>query len=160
MATGFANAADQDCEDLTFRLSYPDDSTTGARESETLAAMWSEVGVAVEIQVLDPDALTAVCCPNFDYDVIMWGWGMDPDPMFLLSIATCDAIEPGTNETGYCNPEYDELYNAQAVETDFDTRVGIVLQMQEILLEDAPLHHSVLLPQHPGLPYRPVPGLA
>ena len=45
-----------------------------------LQGIWDQVGVAVQIQGLDPDTLTSVCCPAFDYDVIIWGWGSDPDP--------------------------------------------------------------------------------
>ncbi len=129
---------DQDCENLTFRLNYPSDATTGAAESELLQEMWSDVGVQLQVQVLDPDALTAVCCPAFDYDVIMWGWGSDPDPAFLLGVGLCAEIPTGFSETGYCDPEYDELYDAQAVETDRDARVELIHQMQEKLVEDVP----------------------
>ena len=129
---------DQDCENLTFRLNYPADATTGAAESELLGEMWAEVGVQLQVQVLDPDALTAVCCPAFDYDVIMWGWGSDPDPAFLLGVGLCSEIPTGFSETGYCNPEYDELYDAQAVETDRDARVDLIHQMQQVLVDDVP----------------------
>jgi len=130
--------ADQDCETLTFRLNYPADATTGAAESELLGEMWADVGVQLQVQVLDPDALTAVCCPAFDYDVIMWGWGSDPDPAFLLGVGLCSEIPTGFSETGYCNPEYDDLYDAQAVETDRDARVDLIHQMQQMLVDDVP----------------------
>ena len=94
--------------------------------------------MAVTVQVLDPDALTAVCCPAFDFDVIMWGWGSDPDPAFLLGVALCREIPSGFSETGYCNPEYDALYDAQAVETDPAARVELIHQMQQILMDDLP----------------------
>lgn len=129
---------DQDCETLTFRLNYPSDATTGAAESELLTDMWAEVGVRLEVQVLDPDALTSVCCPAFDFDVMMWGWGSDPDPAFLLGVGLCSEIPTGFNETGYCNPEYDALYDVQAIETDTDARVQIIHEMQEILVADVP----------------------
>jgi peptide/nickel transport system substrate-binding protein len=129
---------DQDCEDLTFRLSFPDDSDSGPREAELIQAQWEEVGVAVEITTLDADTLTSICCPAFDYDVIMWGWGPDPDPSFLLGVTLCDNIENGFNETGYCNPDYDDLFEQQATEPDHEARVEIIHQMQEILLEDVP----------------------
>jgi peptide/nickel transport system substrate-binding protein len=129
---------DQDCDTLTFRLNFPDDSDTAPREAELIDAMWGEIGVDLTIQALDPDTLTSVCCPAFDYDVILWGWGSDPDPQFLLGVTLCSSIESGFNETGYCNPEYDELYDAQAIEPDHDARVEIVHQMQEILVEDSP----------------------
>jgi peptide/nickel transport system substrate-binding protein len=132
--------ADQDCPtgDLTFRFHYADDIDTAPREAEMLQAMWSEIGVAIEIQGLDPDTLTSICCPTFDYDIMMWGWGSDPDPAFLLGVGLCSEIETGFSETGYCNPEYDELYDAQAVEQDHDARVELIHQMQQILVDDVP----------------------
>jgi peptide/nickel transport system substrate-binding protein len=132
--------ADQDCPtgDLTFRFMYPTDSDTGARESELIGDMWAEVGVKVEIQGLEPNTLTSVCCPTFDYDVIRWGWGSDPDPAFLLGVALCDEITTGFSETGYCNPEFDDLYAQQGIETDHDARVDQIHQMQQILMDDVP----------------------
>lgn len=130
--------ATQDCDDLTLRLNYPNDATSGPRESDLIKSMWADVGVNVVIQALDPDTLTSVCCPTFDYDVIMWGWGSDPDPAFLLGVALCSEIDTGFSESGYCNPKYDELYDAQAVATDVDERVDIIHRMQQILMDDVP----------------------
>jgi peptide/nickel transport system substrate-binding protein len=130
--------ADQDCETLTFRFNYADDIDTAPREAELLSEMWREIGVAIEIQGLDPDTLTSVCCPAFDYDVMLWGWGSDPDPGFLLGVALCSEIPSGFSETGYCNPAYDELYDAQSLELDRDARVGLIHDMQQILIDDVP----------------------
>lgn len=126
----------QACDDLTFRFNYPNDIDTGAREAELLDAMWGEIGVNLEIIALEPDALTAVCCPAFDYDVILWGWGSDPDPQFLMSVTTCAEVETGTSETGYCNPEYDEIYNASSIETDSETRIQMIHELQQIVLDE------------------------
>lgn len=129
---------EQDCENLTFRINYPNDSDTAPREMELVAGWWSEIGVASTIQPLDPDTLTSVCCPTFDFDVIRWGWGTDPDPGFLLGATLCSEIDSGFSETGYCNEDYDALYDAQAVETDPDARREMIWEMQEILLRDLP----------------------
>lgn len=123
---------------LSFRMNYPSDSQTAPRMSELLNDMWAQVGIQTEIQGLDPDALTAVCCPSFDFDVILWGWGSDPDPSFLLSVMTTDEIATGTSETGYSNPEYDALFVEQATELDLDRRIEIVWEMQRIVHEDLP----------------------
>ena len=133
--------ATMDCGDraeLSFRMNFPDDSDTGPRLAQTLADWWEQVGVEIQIQVLDPDTLTSVCCPSLDYDVILWGWGSDPDPGFLLSALTCDEIPTGLSESGYCNPDYDELFAAQQMETDLETRIGMIHEMQQILWEDVP----------------------
>jgi peptide/nickel transport system substrate-binding protein len=130
--------ADQDCDTLTFRFNYADDIDSAPREADLLQDMWGEIGVAIEIQGLDPDTLTSVCCPTFDYDIMLWGWGADPDPGFLLGVGLCGEIATGFNETGFCNPEFDDLYDAQAVALDHDERVDLIHRMQEILVEDVP----------------------
>jgi peptide/nickel transport system substrate-binding protein len=127
-----------DGEPLIFRMNWPSDSTNAPRMAELLAGTWGQIGIRTEQQALDPDALTSVCCPTFDFDVILWGWGSDPDPSFLLSVMTTGEIPTGNSETGYSNPEYDELYRQQQVELDSDRRIEIVHQMQEIVHRDLP----------------------
>jgi peptide/nickel transport system substrate-binding protein len=121
---------------LDFRLYWANDSVNFPRVAELLSEMWGQVGVKLQLQALDPDALTSVCCPTFDYDVIIWGWGSDPDPGFLLSVHLTDEVPTGNSETGYSNPEFDELYAQQATELDPVQRQEIVWQMQEILHRD------------------------
>jgi peptide/nickel transport system substrate-binding protein len=121
---------------LNFRLYWANDSVNFPRVGELLTEMWGQVGVKLQPQALDPDALTSVCCPTFDYDVIIWGWGSDPDPGFLLSVHLTDEVPTGNSETGYSNPEFDELYAQQATELDPVQRQEIVWQMQEILHRD------------------------
>ena len=121
---------------LVYRLNWPSDSINAPRLAELLGEMWAEVGIETEPQAMDPDALTAACCPAFDFDVMLWGWGSDPDPSLLLSVMTTDEIPTGSSETGYSNPEYDTLYLQQAVERDFDKRKDLVWQMQQIVFDD------------------------
>jgi peptide/nickel transport system substrate-binding protein len=130
----------QDCPtgDLTLRFNYPDDIDTAPREAELISDMWEAVGVRVEIGALDSDTLTSICCPAFDYDVILWGWGSDPDPGFLMSVTTCAEIPTGYSETGYCTEEYDQLYADQGTEIDRDARVAIIHEMQQMMLDDVP----------------------
>jgi peptide/nickel transport system substrate-binding protein len=130
----------QDCPtgDLTFRFNYPDDIDTAPREAELISDMWEQIGVKIQIGALDSDTLTSICCPAFDYDVILWGWGSDPDPGFLLGVTTCQEIPTGYSETGYCDEGYDELYAQQGQEVDRAARIDIVHQMQQQLLDDVP----------------------
>ncbi|MCB8978239.1 MAG: ABC transporter substrate-binding protein [Ardenticatenaceae bacterium] len=121
---------------LTLRMNWPSDSTNAPRMAELLAGMWAEVGVGTELQALDPDALTSICCPTFDFDVILWGWGSDPDPNFLLSVMLTDEIPTGNSETGYSNPAYDELYLEQAVELDQQVRIDTIWEMQRMVFDD------------------------
>jgi peptide/nickel transport system substrate-binding protein len=121
---------------LIFRMNWPSDSVDAPRMAELLGGMWGQIGVQTEQQALDPDALTSICCPTFDFDIILWGWGSDPDPNFLLSVMLTGEIPTGNSETGYSNPDYDALYLQQAVELDTDARIELVHQMQQIVHDD------------------------
>ena len=121
---------------LKFRLYWPNDIVAAPRTAELLGNTWSQVGVQLEPQAFDPDALTSVCCPAFDFDVMIWGWGSDPDPNALLNVMTTKEIPTGSSETGYANPEYDKLYEEQAVELDHNKRRDLIWQMQQLAFND------------------------
>lgn len=123
---------------LTFRMNWPSSDETAPRVADLLSEMWGQVGVKLEMQAVESDALTAQCCPGLDYDVILWGWVADPDPNTLLIIPTTDQIPTGYNETGYSNTRYDELYAAQGSELDHAKRVAMVHEMQAIIHNDVP----------------------
>lgn len=131
---------------LNLRFSWPADQLTeGARFSELLRDMWKQVGVELTPQGLEADALTSICCPAFDFDVILWGWGAGADPASLLYILTTDQIPTGTSETGYSNPEYDTLFQQQRGTADPAARKEILWKMQEIALRDSPY----IIPYYP-----------
>lgn len=121
---------------ITLRMNYPSDSVNAPRMAELLKEQWAQIGVGVEIQPLDADTLSSVCCPTFDYDIILWGWGSDPDPSFLLSVYLGSEVTSGLNETGYSNVEYDSLYAVQATELNDSVRRQVIWRMQEIVHQD------------------------
>jgi len=125
---------------LSFRFSFPSDqaAATGPRFFETLRDQWKQAGVEIKLQALEADALTAACCPAFDFDVIRWGWTAGSDPSSLLYIATTDEIPTGNSETGYSNPEYDSLFKEQEITVDKAKRNELLHKMQEILVRDVP----------------------
>lgn len=121
---------------LTFRLYWPNDVVAAPRTAELLGNTWKQIGVKTEPQAFDPDALTTACCPAFDFDIMIWGWGSDPDPSALLKVMRTDMIPTGSSETGYANPEYDKLYDQQATEVDPQKRRELVWEMQRMVHED------------------------
>jgi peptide/nickel transport system substrate-binding protein len=123
---------------LDIVMQIPSDIVSGPREAELLSKWWGEIGIKMTPQILEPDTVTANCCPTFDFDMLMWGWTSDPDPTFILSILTSDEIPTGLSETAYSNPAYDELFAEQAVEMDEAARIGMVHEMQRMMLEDLP----------------------
>jgi peptide/nickel transport system substrate-binding protein len=121
---------------LTFRLQWANDIPEAPRIAELLGQSWGEIGVKTEPQAVDPDALTSACCPAFDFDIIIWGWSWGPDPNDPLGVMRTDQIPTGSSETGYANPEFDALYDQQAVELDPEKRRELVFQMQQIVFDD------------------------
>lgn len=121
---------------LIFRIQWPNDIPEAPRIAELLGQSWGQIGVKVEPQAVDPDALTAACCPAFDFDIMIWGWSWGPDPNDPLGVMRTDQISTGSSETGYANADYDALYDQQAVELDREKRLEIVFQMQEIVFND------------------------
>ena len=132
--------AGMDCggRQLDIGMQIPSDIGSGPREAELLSGWWAQIGIRMTPQVLEPDTVTANCCPAFDFDMLMWGWTSDPDPSFILSVLTSVEIPTGLSETGYNNPEYDRLFDGQTVELDHATRVQMVHDMQRMMLEDLP----------------------
>jgi peptide/nickel transport system substrate-binding protein len=122
--------------ELIFRLEWPDTTTYARNEAELLKVMWSQIGIGVIMQAVDSDLLTSRCCPAFDYDIMLWEWGSDPDPNFLLRVMLTDDISSGTNESGYSNPEYDKLFAQQSTELDAEQRRAIIWRMQDIVHDD------------------------
>ncbi len=71
------------------------------------------------------------------YTVFRLGWSADyPHPQNFLSLLTCDS---GNNDSGYCNPAYDDLVKKANAAPDFATQIATYNQAQELLVEDAPV---------------------
>jgi peptide/nickel transport system substrate-binding protein len=124
---------------LEMRLQYPSDQSNYPRLADMIANWLSEAGIKAKPEAVDPDSLTVATNPNADYDLVIWGWGADPDPDFILSVLTSGQyIEGGWSDSGYANPEYDQLYLDQQQVLDKAERQKIVWKMQELVFRDKP----------------------
>src|SRR5690606_25334107 len=98
----------------------------------------ADIGISTLPTVMSDDSLLALQV-DYDNDLIYWGWNFDPDPGFALNVFTCaETVDGGWSDSGYCNEEYDALYQAQSTATDPDERREIIWRMQELLFEDKP----------------------
>jgi peptide/nickel transport system substrate-binding protein len=140
---GYVMGADgvraKDGEPLEFRLQFPADSSTYPRIADMLADWFGQAGMKAVPEAVDPDSLIAATTPAGDYDLVIWGWGPDPDPDFILSVMTTDQfVEGGWSDSGYHNPEYDQLYLDQQQTVDRTERQQMVWTMQEMVFNDRP----------------------
>jgi peptide/nickel transport system substrate-binding protein len=128
---------DADGNPLEYRL-YATDDATEARILEIISDGLAQVGISAPPVLLDEDSLIGLY-PDFDFDLIYWGWGLDPDPDFAMLIFTCDQREEGGwSDSGYCDEEFEEMYLEQGVTVDHEARRQLIWEMQEKLFNDRP----------------------
>jgi peptide/nickel transport system substrate-binding protein len=124
---------------LEMRLQYPSDQSSYPRAADMMANWLAEVGIKATPESVDPDSLVVATNPNADYDLVIWGWGSDPDPDFMLSVMTGEQyVEGGWSDSGYSNPDYDANYLKQQQVIDPAERQKIVWEMQEMVFTDRP----------------------
>jgi peptide/nickel transport system substrate-binding protein len=124
---------------LELRLQFPNNRPNYPRIADLISGWLKDIGIKATPEAADPDALTAAVTPTGDYDLVIWGWGADPDPDFILSVLTSDQfVAGGWSDSGYSNPKYDELYKQQQQTVDLAARQKIIKDMQQIAFEDRP----------------------
>jgi peptide/nickel transport system substrate-binding protein len=122
---------------LEYRL-MATEGATYARMLEIISDGLAQAGIAAPPTLLDFDSQAALAY-DFDFDMNMWYWGMDIDPDFGMVIFKCSEREGwGWNPNGYCDEHFEELYEAQATETDFAARQEIVFEGQDQIYNDRP----------------------
>ena len=123
---------------LKFKLFYASNNPSYLYErlAQILNDNWSQLGIQLNIQALKEGDLVSMVNPGFQHDIVLWSWGVNPDPDFILSVLTTTQILGGNSETGYSNPEYDTLYDQQSKELDITKRKDIVWKMQQIILSN------------------------
>jgi peptide/nickel transport system substrate-binding protein len=122
---------------LEYRL-YAEDGEAEHLILESFSDSLAKIGISASPTFMSEDSLYGLY-PDYDFDLIYWGWELDPDPGFAMSIFTCDQREEGGwNDSGYCDEEFEELYRRQAGSVDLEERRELILAMQEKLFDERP----------------------
>ena len=107
--------------------------------ADMMADWFKQAGMKANPEAMDEDSLIAVTPAVGDYDLALWSWEPDPDPDFILSVLTTDQfLEGGWSDSGYHNPEYDQLYLDQQQLVDRTARQQTIWKMQELIFNDIP----------------------
>ena len=130
-------------EPIELSLIARTESTQSQQEAKLIAGWFKDVGIKVNIEVMDEGALMDrqynyegdTFTP--DYDMFLWGWYLDYDPGSMLSYFTESQIE-NWSDCNWTDPRYEELYNLQAEELDANKRAEYIWEMQQILYEQSP----------------------
>ncbi len=133
---------------MSYEIITPDSLDGINRAFEIVKTGLAEIGVEVIQNPLDSTtAFDEIGAPEWKYlnfDMAMWDWVGYLDPNFVLSVVGCDQYG-GWSDTGYCNPDYDKLYEEQGATADEEKRKQIVWEMQDILYRDKPYIQLVVL---------------
>lgn len=139
---------DDEGEKMAYELITPTGLPGINRSFEIVQTGLEQIGIGVTQKAVDDTtAFELIGAPDWKYtkfDLAMWDWVGYLDPDFVLSVVGCNQYG-NWSDTGYCNPEYDELYKQQGVAVDQEERKQIVWEMQEILYNDRPYIQTVNL---------------
>jgi len=124
----------KDGQKLSIRLTIDASDPTELAISQYFQPWMKEIGIDVQVVSTDSDTISAAAVSG-DYDIYLSGWSIGPDPDYQLGINTCAALPTetdgtgATNQDGWCNAEFDKMYQEQRTETDPAKREAIVHDM-------------------------------
>jgi peptide/nickel transport system substrate-binding protein len=123
---------------LEYRFYVEDSSAYYIRIGEIVADGLSQIGISAPPIAQNIDFLVSTQV-DYDFDMIYFEWNPDADPAFRASVFTCDeTADYGWNDSGYCNPEYDALYQAQNTALTVEERKEALWAIQEMIANDRP----------------------
>ena len=123
-------------EPLDFRFIVRTENPSTVEAGQFITEWLADVGISTQPEAVNDSKLTDIWYSN-DYDLYIWGWGIEPDPNFQLS--TYQESQCGVwSDTCYSNSEYDALFKDQQAAATVDEREQIVAEMQQILYDDRP----------------------
>lgn len=117
--------------------------------AEYTQAVLKEIGVEVEIEVLEWGAYLEQTA-NGQHDMFILGWSSatgDADYALAPLFHSSNVGAPG-NRTFFKNDEVDALLDAAEKEIDQEERLALYKEVQELLVEEAPMiyiHHKIEL---------------
>lgn len=128
-------------QSLVFRYYVRTNEQTSIDAAPFVRRWLEQIGIQANVEAVTSGRLGDIINAG-TYDIFSWGWIPDPDPDSALSWFTCEQRPPdgstyGNNDSYYCNPEYDKLFDQQRTTLDPAERWEIVHQMQKIYYEDA-----------------------
>ncbi len=121
------------------------DAESEKKIGEVIQEMWqNNLGINVTLnQVLYADKYGTIY-PNHEFEIGYGGWGPDySDPYTYLELFKSDSA---SNNSAYVNEDYDALLEAAQAETDDQTRMDLLYEAEQMLLDDAamvPLQNRV-----------------
>jgi ABC-type transport system substrate-binding protein len=109
----------------------------------TMIQEWlRQLGIPAFARPMSFNSLLETVKGKHDFDAFVLGYGkLNLDPDYLAAFFSSDNDHPrGWNMSGYRNPEFDTLAEAQRLMVDVTKRKQMIWTMQEMILDDVPYY--------------------
>lgn len=130
--------------DLSFELAYGSGRYLLDEEVVTVVqAQLAEIGVDVQIRAMEWAQFSEYIRQPLEESqsqmTVTWWRTVNADPDSAIGVFTAAELPPdGNNPTFYVSEEFEQLYAAQQTESDPETRLQIIRDLQEVLMTDLP----------------------
>ena len=124
-------------------------SDEGRKVAEIIQAALKDLGVQVEIRVIEWAALLKEYIKKRNFEAVILAWGITPDPDQFDIWHSSKTSPDELNRIGYANPEVDDLLEKGRSTCIEAERKKYYDRLQEVLAEDQPI---VFLYFRDGLP--------
>ncbi len=129
----------KDGQPFTFELLTNQGNDERKKIAEIIQASLRELGVGVEIRVLEWAALLKEHIKKRQFDAIVLGWGTGADPDQFVVWHSSQSGPDDLNHISYANPEVDALLEAGRSSCVQADRARFYHRLHEVLAEDQPL---------------------
>ena len=129
---------DRDGKPLAFTILTNQGNEERILTATLIQGQLREIGVAVEIRVVEWAAFIREFVNKGRFDAVMLGWTITSDPDIYQVWHSSQAVDGGLNFTRYKNPELDRLLEEARTTPDQETRKRLYWRVQEVLADDQP----------------------
>jgi peptide/nickel transport system substrate-binding protein len=129
----------KDGQPFKFELLTNQGNDERKKVAEIIQASLREIGVGVEIRILEWAALLKDHIKKRQFDSIVLGWGTGADPDQFVVWHSSQSGPDDLNHISYANPEVDALLESGRSSCVQADRVRFYRRMHEVIAEDQPL---------------------
>jgi peptide/nickel transport system substrate-binding protein len=137
---------EKDGERLSFECTYSEGASTYETQIPYMQQAWREVGIEMLPAAIPfPTLLENNDAGNFQMSVLGFSWSVDGGQHVMFGT---DYTPPqGFNMMRYSNPEYDALIEPSLTELDVEARIDILIEMSNLVNDDAAVGITVFRKQ-------------
>ena len=123
-------------------LKYPQGNKIREQSAPIIQASLKEIGIDVELQIMEFAALLDEVMANHEFDLFLMGSSLDtdpdPKPIWHSDSASDEKGNSAWNIVGYRNPEADRLMDEALATTDVEVRKELYKQFCILVNEECP----------------------